>query len=673
MASTTLYPVSDGLTTNWTDQSAGTTNLYQAIDEGTASPNDADYVITTTPNTQLTFLLTDMPVDFISATSVTIKARMKCATSKSNVDISEIQIVESDNTTGLTNTDSVDTDIIIQTFTYTPAVTGTNTKTTWDGARLRFKTGPGTDGDVQVYATQVDLVYSNVHTGSGGVACGGTALVGKVDGNTASGGVLISGTSTTQRFLGVTALGGVVIAGSAHIVNIETASGGIVCGGDYVNTFSVTALGGALLAGNLESDNSFEETGSGGLLCSGFAGRNYVYNIVAENGIIVGGTIESISTGGATMSGFAGRNTIYNVVGDGGALLGGDSPLPEIGDGGALLGGDEIDNIFANEVTDVSGLNLLAGGTSPFTIIYTLDVSGGCIVGGLVTLVNHYQHVGSAGCVVGGTAPVGICMHVPSATEGVLINGTFGNVLIIKSITITGGVLLSGTNVALMTNVGLGGARLGGTATVTSVYKHTGSVGDEGGLVGGNINVNVERVLYFVTGAAGVQGILLGGDQINEIVTLGQGGAVIAGTSQVEYTSNVQAIGGVKIGLNTLLFGIELSTQYFVITTRETNTNNLSVAVGGEAPFEYTILRDKHAEECVKSLPCTTVPVRTKPRIKRVPAFSSCSKKIVLKGGFVSSATTCVMADKVQELISDNQDKIISPTQRETQVFVEVN
>ena len=37
-----LRPDSDNLTTGWTDQAAGTTNLYQTIDETSAS--DADYV-----------------------------------------------------------------------------------------------------------------------------------------------------------------------------------------------------------------------------------------------------------------------------------------------------------------------------------------------------------------------------------------------------------------------------------------------------------------------------------------------------------------------------------------------------------------------------------------------------------------------------------------------------
>ena len=43
------HPISDLVTTGWTEDDGDTTNQFQEIDENFSSPNDADYIKTATP------------------------------------------------------------------------------------------------------------------------------------------------------------------------------------------------------------------------------------------------------------------------------------------------------------------------------------------------------------------------------------------------------------------------------------------------------------------------------------------------------------------------------------------------------------------------------------------------------------------------------------------------
>jgi hypothetical protein len=139
--STILYANGNGTNGSWTDQSGGTTNLYLTVDEGTGSVNDADYVKSGTASDTITFQLTDTPSDFVSAIGIIISVRHQSDTSKSTpMYVEEIQIVTSDNTTAITGTVSSTADTTLTTYRYSPSITGTNTKTNWDGARIRFKT-----------------------------------------------------------------------------------------------------------------------------------------------------------------------------------------------------------------------------------------------------------------------------------------------------------------------------------------------------------------------------------------------------------------------------------------------------------------------------------------------------------------------------------------------------
>lgn len=168
MASTTVYPNGDGTKTGWTNESSGTSNLYASVDEGTASPNDADYnqVVTNNP---IAYLLGDMPSDFDTATAVTIKVRLQKGVFKDwDLQFSTCALYKSDESTAITATcDLTGTTGTITTYTFTPTITGATDKTSWDGMRLKFNTPTGTYGFLFIYAIQVEIDYT---TSSGGAA-----------------------------------------------------------------------------------------------------------------------------------------------------------------------------------------------------------------------------------------------------------------------------------------------------------------------------------------------------------------------------------------------------------------------------------------------------------------------------------------------------------------------
>ena len=168
MASTTVYPNGDGTKTGWTNESSGTSNLYASVDEGTGSPNDADYnqVVTNNP---IAYLLGDMPSDFDTATAVTIKVRLQKGVFKDwDRQFSTCALYKSDESTAITATcDLTGTTGTITTYTFTPTITGATDKTSWDGMRLKFNTPTGTVGVLLIYAMQVEIDYT---TSSGGAA-----------------------------------------------------------------------------------------------------------------------------------------------------------------------------------------------------------------------------------------------------------------------------------------------------------------------------------------------------------------------------------------------------------------------------------------------------------------------------------------------------------------------
>lgn len=163
MADYSLLANGDGTKTNWTDQSSGTTNLFQKVDENPASPTDADFVLTSS-NSPIAFLLQDMPVDAISILTCNIVVRISVSRSKSNNrQFSTVAVYQSDESTALTATCDISTATsTITNFSFTNvSLPGAVTKAAWDGARIKFNTLTGSSGSAYIYALKVYGTYSN--------------------------------------------------------------------------------------------------------------------------------------------------------------------------------------------------------------------------------------------------------------------------------------------------------------------------------------------------------------------------------------------------------------------------------------------------------------------------------------------------------------------------------
>ncbi len=158
MSTTIAQPDGDGTKTNWEDAALGTSNLFSNVNEGTTSPNDATYVVTSTTS-PIFFTLQDMPSDFSIATAVSIVIRaLKSGSGSRTI---TVQIFQSDESTALTGTAvSGALSAGFANFTLTPTVTGATDKATWNGARLKITPTSGGSPDTQISVAQPTITYT---------------------------------------------------------------------------------------------------------------------------------------------------------------------------------------------------------------------------------------------------------------------------------------------------------------------------------------------------------------------------------------------------------------------------------------------------------------------------------------------------------------------------------
>jgi hypothetical protein len=167
-----IRPNGDGTITGWTTSGGGTTNLYAEADDDPDSPTDADYILGPNRSSSQMFVdLNDLPADFVSATSVEIKSRHQEQSVGNDTMTIYYQLFASNESTALT-AETAGTLLGANTWalsTYTPSITGTNDKTTWDGAKLRIRqvysqAQGGDDSRTRVSAAEINVTYTPVAT-----------------------------------------------------------------------------------------------------------------------------------------------------------------------------------------------------------------------------------------------------------------------------------------------------------------------------------------------------------------------------------------------------------------------------------------------------------------------------------------------------------------------------
>lgn len=306
MADITVYPNNDGSVGGWTTESSGTTNLYASIDEGTDSPNDVDYITTSTLLDSIFLPLADMPAMFGTATAITIKLRCQRTAVKGDyLDIDHIQLVQSDELTAITSTASVADSTAITTLSISPGIIGGTSKSIWDNAKLKIKSGSGTDGSVLVYATQIDITYTPSNTtydelGAGGVTSGSATTLKATYNQICSGGASGGGRAFRTENI-IASPTGVKINGSFSPVYYENGIGGSTVGSSIQisEIINISGTGGSTNGGMGSAYNIFILSSSSGSTCSGTA-------LISVDFITTGGT-----TGGGDTVEF---RTLYEFV-----------------------------------------------------------------------------------------------------------------------------------------------------------------------------------------------------------------------------------------------------------------------------------------------------------------------------------------------------------------------
>ena len=157
MATTTVNANADGSAGSWTNNGGGA--AYLDVEDIASTDDVTTYTQETSTETSRFLGIDDMPGTFSDANTVDIDIRLLRSTSKGDAKNLWVQIFESDESTAIT--DEVQPTIVAGWTTYnlTFSITGTNTKASWDGAVVRFRSS-GTNGALNVTAMDVNLDYN---------------------------------------------------------------------------------------------------------------------------------------------------------------------------------------------------------------------------------------------------------------------------------------------------------------------------------------------------------------------------------------------------------------------------------------------------------------------------------------------------------------------------------
>lgn len=220
---------------------------------------------------------------------------------------------------------------------------------------------------------------------------------------------------------------GVRITGVAVVVPyFETTSGGVKCGGEAVID-PIASEGGVLVNGTAEETFFHTVSGTGGVEVNSTSKPSVVHTDVASGGVLVGGTNTELHlvlppiSGGVVIAGAAIRDGIAPGTASGGVVVGGEATLQLIRNpaitGGVVCNGSSLNTEISVDIA--TGGVVCAGHT---IIIDELPIGGGITVGSSAAITHVYVHFGIGGAVVAGLAQLTIFDYI-LATGGVIVAG----------------------------------------------------------------------------------------------------------------------------------------------------------------------------------------------------------------------------------------------------------
>ena len=470
---TILVPVSDYSVSNFNAQTGSgvtTSNLYLTINEGTSSPNDGNYVSSTSPNANTAqFTLGTIPsnIGLVTGIVITIRSQFVFNFSGDEQDWSTCQIFQSDGVTPLTSVSSIADSFSVATSNYSPSLIGT-TQSAWNNAIFAITTNSVTTPYTapNLMAVQVALTYTPLTFGvANGDATGSYMQAGmKASAQGAASAQMNSISNFTIVGVATTSFAAVPPSSSGNGVAIAIGRAGFIASAAGVAIVSGVArqfIFQSIFSSNGNSVGAMQAgmiANSNGIASGSFVGVNPVSSFFTIGGVALVNFTSLVPvfnvTGSATVLAFAKGSSVFTTGNSFLVPFGFNSLQIEIwgGGGGGGGGGDD------------SGAG--GGGGGGYSSQTLISVSGG------LTVVGY--NVGSAGTSgVGRTAPGGT-------------GGTGGTTTVSSPVTMsaTGGNGGFGGDTAQNGAGGTGGA---GTTTIGStVVNSPGATGASNGGLGGN-------------------------------------------------------------------------------------------------------------------------------------------------------------------------------------------
>ena len=542
MANITVYPNGDYSIGGWVNESAGTTNLYLSVNEGTGAPDDLDYAVTSYNSDSIFLELDDMPSDFWEVTSVIVRLRIRESGSKGDYRrFSSGQIYQNDATTAISDSFTVTGTGTTTTFSYNPSISGQANRTAWNGAKLRVNTGSADDGgSCYIYAVEVEIDYSSA-----------PATVQLLSSGPNSPGTMANDNSIgTIPWLNVD---NAKISDNTYATSFDN-NAGETTNHLVATNFGFSVPNNAMIAGvKFEIERKADFKIGGG---SGDRYTNTVYRIV-KAGTITGSSITDVNDWPTTEA--------YFPKGDEYTLWGGLTPedINNSGFGIAFYSGcvatDEnnmayVDHIRATVYYDYYEVVYVAASNGPIGSLpigaYGISTSmatgqtyeeiaagGGTCGGASLTSSTIYINGSSNGVLGGGSSTVQLISGVIGASTGVLIGGISIYQRIVDIIASSNGVLISGISFVQLSHA------------LTST----------GGVIGGGLVVTQYAISISIGGGATGGGVASHADGDSSIIStggsLGSGVAYIS-NFMANYNGNGTVYCNGSYGRNTLINGL---------------------------------------------------------------------------------------------------------------------
>jgi len=136
---------------------------HQVIWHGVDTPDDTEYLSTSSSGTTAYFRIPSMPRDFSAATNVRVYLRYNTA-GKSGDMQAQVQLFESDGTTALTSATTFSYSLSATNVWSSLTITGGTSETAWSEGQVKISS-TGSSGELRIYEMEIEVTYDETSVG----------------------------------------------------------------------------------------------------------------------------------------------------------------------------------------------------------------------------------------------------------------------------------------------------------------------------------------------------------------------------------------------------------------------------------------------------------------------------------------------------------------------------